>query len=86
MKDLNLLIWLTQLGFSVILPLAGFLLLALWLRNNWGWGDWVIVVGILLGITSAVSGFRGALDAMNRTPHNSSKQKEEPPLSFNDHD
>ena len=28
MKDLSLLVWLTQLGFSVAFPLAGFILLA----------------------------------------------------------
>ena len=34
MKDLTLLVWLTQLGLSVALPLAGFILLALWLRKE----------------------------------------------------
>ena len=32
MKDLNLIVWLTQLGMSVAVPLAGFVLLAVWLR------------------------------------------------------
>ena len=30
MKDLPLLVWLTQLGLSVAAPLAGFVLLAVW--------------------------------------------------------
>ena len=33
MKDLGLLVWLTQLGLSVAFPLAGFVLLGLWLRR-----------------------------------------------------
>ena len=42
MKNLNLIVWLTQLGLSTALPLAGFILLAVWLRSRFGWGDWVI--------------------------------------------
>ena len=34
MKELNLLVWLTQLGISVAGPLAGFILLAVWLRQR----------------------------------------------------
>ena len=53
MKELTLLTWLTQLGLSVALPLAGFIFLALWLRSQFGWGDWVLWVGIVLGFWGA---------------------------------
>ena len=33
MKQYQLLIWLTQLGLSVALPLAGFVLLGVWLHT-----------------------------------------------------
>ena len=49
MKDLSLLVWLTQLGLSVALPPAGFILLAVWLRNQFGFGVWVIWVAIGIG-------------------------------------
>ena len=52
MKDLTLTVWLTQLGLSVAVPMAGFVLLAVWLRNSLGWGQWVIYVGIGLGLIS----------------------------------
>ena len=32
MKDLRMLVWLTQVGISVAAPLVVFLLIALWLR------------------------------------------------------
>lgn len=85
MKDLSLLVWLTQLGLSVALPLAGFVLLAVWLHNRCGWGIWVLWVGIVLGIICAIDGLRISLKAMERL---SRKPKEEtpPPVSFNDHD
>lgn len=84
MKDLNLLIWLTQLGLSVAVPLAGFLLLAVWLNQSCGWGRWVIFAGLLLGLISAVKGFRSSLRAMELMSKN--RNKPEPPsVSFNDH-
>lgn len=84
MKKMNLLIWLTQLGLSVVLPLGGFILLALWLQKQFAWGDWVIVAGVVLGIICAVDGLRVSLKAMERMSKD--KKEEAPPVSFNDHD
>lgn len=85
MKDLNMLVWLTQLGLSVAFPLAGFVLLAVWLRSSCGWGDWVIWAGLALGVICAVSGFRSSLQAMQMLSRNK-KEQQEPPVSFNEHD
>lgn len=82
-KNLNLLVWLTQLGLSVALPPIGFILLAVWLRDRFSLGVWVIWIGILLGIVCAVDGLRMSLKAMEKM---SQDQKEKPPVSFNDHD
>ena len=84
MKNVNLLVWLTQLGLSVALPLALFLGGAVWLHNSGGWGTWVIWAGLLVGISSAVSGFRQSLMAMERMSRDRKKQ-DPPPLSFNEH-
>lgn len=84
MKKMNLLIWLTQLGLSVVLPLGGFILLALWLQKQFAWGDWVVIAGVVLGIICAVDGLRVSLKAMERMSKD--KKEEEPPVSFNDHD
>lgn len=85
MKNLNLLIWLTQLGLSTVLPLATFTILAIYLRDRFGWGDWVIWVGVVLGVICAIDGFRDSLKAMVRMAKNG-EEKEQPPVSFNDHD
>jgi len=82
-KDLNLLVWLTQLGLSVAFPLAGFILLAMWLHHSLGWGSWVIWVGVVLGFWCAVIGFRDSLKAMERMSRGDGKQ--DPPVSFNEH-
>lgn len=66
MKNFGLLIWLTQLGFSVAFPLGGFVLLSVWLYNRFQLGIWVIVAGVVLGIFYAVDGLRSSLRAMEQ--------------------
>ena len=85
MKELNLLVWLTQLGISVAGPLAGFLLLAVWLRQRFDLGIWVLIVGLVLGISGAIDGFRVSMKAMEKMEKNKSTKIDPPPLSFNDH-
>lgn len=84
MKDLHLLVWLTQLGLSTAAPLAGFTLLAVWLRNQFEIGLWVIFVGVGLGIISAVGGLRDSLRALEKA--SGKNQKDKPKPSFNNHD
>ena len=84
MKNLNLLVWLTQLGLSVALPPLGFILLAVWLRDRFSWGNWVIWAGIVIGVMCAIDGLRVSLRAMERMAKDNKEQ--DVPVSFNDHD
>lgn len=84
MKDLQLLIWLTQLGLSVAVPPAVCLLLALWLRDDCGWGGWVLWAGIGLGVFLAIDGLLVSLRTLKRLSE--PKEKNAPPPAFNDHD
>ena len=54
-----------QLGMSVAFPLAGFLLLAIWLRDKYDLGAWVLIVGIVLGIAGAADGLWSTLKGMD---------------------
>lgn len=85
MKDINLIVWLTQLGLSIAAPLAGFTLVAIWLRQRFGLGVWVLILGILLGLAGAIDGFRVSMKAMEQMSKDKSDQKDPPPVSFNDH-
>lgn len=84
MKDMKLLIWMTQLGLSVAVPPAVLILLAVWLRNRFDWGVWVVIIGVILGLVLAAEGLYSSLKTMKRM---AKKDKEEtPPVSFNEHE
>lgn len=85
MKNLNLILWLTQLGYSVVFPLAAFTLLAVWLQRRFDLGVWVVLVGIGIGLYCAVDGFRNSLKIMERLGRDHKKDDPPPPVSFNDH-
>lgn len=85
MKDLTLLVWLTQLGISVAFPLAGCILLAVWLRDRFDLGMWSIWAGIILGAVGAIDGLRISLRSLEQLTR-SKIDDTPPPVCFNDHD
>lgn len=84
MREWSLLIWLPQFGISVVFPLIGFIMLAVWLHEQWNWGNWVIWVGILFGLFTAAIGVRDTVKAMNLIE--GKKKEDSPSVSFNTHD
>ena len=85
MKNLHLLIWLTQLGLSTAAPLAGFVLLAVWLKNRFGLGNWVLFVGIGLGVYSAIDGLIHSLRTLDKLSKRHTEKEDRQSLSYNDH-
>ena len=79
MKDLNMLVWLTQLGLSVALPLAGFTWLGVWLRDRFALASWVVVVGLVIGFICAVDGFRSSLRIMEQMDKRRGKDQQSKP-------
>lgn len=84
MKQLHLLVWITQLGLSTATPLIGFILLAVWLKDRFCWGNWVIWLGIGLGLYTAIAGFLNCLKTLKRLTEQ--EKKDLPPVAFNEHD
>ena len=78
MKELSLIVWLTQLGFSIALPMGGFIWLAVWLRERYQLGGWVIIAGAVLGIAGAVDGLRYSLKAMELMRRDKAAKKTPP--------
>ena len=85
MKNISMLVWLTQLGLTVAVPPVMFILLALWLRQRFDLGIWILIAGIFLGISSAIDGFRVSMKAMEQMSKDKPGKADPPPVSFNDH-
>ena len=79
MRTLRDLVWLTQLGFSIVTPLQVCILTAVWLRDEVG--GWVLIPGILLGLGGAIS----AGLSFCRQVKGADPGREQPPVSFNEH-
>lgn len=84
LKDLNLLVFISQLGISVAAPLGGSVLVAVWLYQQFHWGVWILVVGIVFGLVAAADGLWMSLKAMKKMSEE--KKNDPPPVSFNEHD
>lgn len=84
MKGVRLLVWLTQLGLSTAMPLAGFVLLAVFLRNRFSLGIWVIILGCVLGLVTAVRGLTDSMKIMEKIGEEGEKKPDT--VSFNDHE
>lgn len=84
MKLLNLLLWVTQFGFSVMFPLCFFLILASWLQHRFGLGMWVTIVCGIIGLMTTVSTVKSCLHSLRKAADEVSPQKESP-IAFNDH-
>ena len=84
MKYLSLLMWVTQFGFSALFPTCFFLVAAVWLREKFGLGIWIVVVlgilGLMTSFSTAKSCIRSLLKEMDRI-----SDRKDPPPAFNDH-
>lgn len=78
------LVWLTQFGLSVALPPVLFLLGAVWLKNEFALGGWVVLVGLLLGLAGSVGSLRSNLKSIDREGKEDTPRTP-PPISFNNH-
>ena len=82
MKNLSLLVWFTQLGISVAVPLGGAVWLSVWLHQKFRLGVWVIILGTLIGLYCAIDGLRTSIKAMaslanQSTDKNQDQRKEQ---------
>lgn len=82
-KVVTYLVWLSQLGLSVAIPLAGFILLGVWLHNSRGWGGWTVGVGIALGLVGAAGGLYNSFKVLNQMLR---QEEEKPPVGTNRHE
>lgn len=73
---LRYLIYFSQVGFTVVTPPVLCCFGAIWLRDKLGWGNGVVIVGILLGIAVAACGLRDFLRFTERKARESERKGE----------
>ena len=84
MKYLSLLMWVTQFGFSVLFPTCFFLMTAVWLREKFGLGMWIVAVLGILGFLTSIATARSCIRSLLKEMERISDRKDSPP-AFNDH-
>ena len=78
-----------QLGFTLITPPVVMALLAWWLQSRFGFGTWLIVVAIIIGLlTSGVSAYKFYLRVMGPEKKRAKKEdaEKDKPVVFYSHD
>ena len=84
MKILSLLMWVTQFGVSVIFPTCFFLIVAVWLQNQFDLGVWIVITLGILGVMTSFSTAKACLHSLRKAAEDASGPKKAP-VAFNDH-
>ena len=80
-KALEDLVWLTQLGLNILLPLVLCLAGCWWAVDRWNWPEWLFLPAILLGLAAGAQNFWVfAKERLDRTKNETSKR-----VGFNHH-
>ncbi len=72
-------IYLTQMGLSLAIPPIVSLWGAGWLQQRFGWGNWVMIAGIVLGIGAMISNLLDYIRMFSRRAKAETKER----ISFN---
>ncbi len=72
---LRYLIYFSQVGITVVTPPLLGCFGAVWLRNRFGWGNAVVIAGLLLGVAVAACGLRDFLRFTERKARESERKE-----------
>lgn len=85
MKYWSLLVWVTQFGFSVLFPVCAFLLLGSWLQSSYGLGQWIMILCGILGVLTSIRTAGTCIRSLRKEAEQAG-EREEAPVSFNEHE
>ena len=76
MKILNLLLWVTQFGFSLLFHMCFFLWLAWWLQTRFALGMWIFVVFGVIGLMTSISTAKACIQSLLKAAEEAAAQAE----------
>ena len=79
MRVLRYLVCFCQTGLTVVLPPVLFCYGAIWLRNRFGWGNCVVLAGLLFGLAVAARDLWNFLRFTERKAGESEKERKRKP-------
>ena len=82
-KALQNLLWISQLGVSLITPPLVCIWGAYWLQNHFSLGGWIMILGIILGFGAAAS---SGMAFYRMVLRQAKKKEEKHGKSFNSHE
>ncbi len=74
-KALVYLTLILQLGLELALPPVLCIWISTWLRKRYGLGNWIVIVGILVGLLGCFSGFKNFYRMVQRKEKEQSKER-----------
>lgn len=75
---LRYLVYFTQVGITMVTPPLFLALGAVWLRDRFGWGNGIVIAGILLGVAVAAVGLRDFMRLTERKAWQSEREDKKP--------
>lgn len=75
---LRYLVYFTQVGVTLVMPPVLFAFFSLWLRDKFGWGNGVVIGGILLGVAVAACGLRDFLRMTEKKARQREREEDKP--------
>lgn len=86
MKILKGIVLVGQLGFYLVTPPVVLALLASWLQSRFGWGTWVMVAAIVVGLLSSGTGAYNFYRRLTASEAKKKKSPEETPTVYYRHE
>lgn len=75
---LRYLAYFTQVGVTMVTPPLLLAMGAVWLRNRLGWGNGIVIAGILLGVAVAAVGLRDFMRLTEKKARQSEREDKKP--------
>ncbi len=72
---LKYLTYFTQIGLTLVVPPVLYTVLAWWCARRFGWGNWTVLLGLLLGIATTILEMRKLMLFMEKQAKQSEQEQ-----------